>query len=425
MVGGSLILRTGKKLNRIIRLAIIGNAVAQEELCKLYAKPILFQSRILVKDKSDAEDVAQKVIIEMLRGISNLKSPYAFRSWLQRIISNASMKHNIQKAKEVERSDILEKADSVIDENETTRPEYVIENKELTQEMNGYLDRLPPTQAMVLVLYYYEEQSYKEIATTLGVSIGSISSTMSKAKKNLRKLLNNNASGSALGIIYSPVYIRKSLRRIVINEVESIASDEIVSRLLSVAKLTIAVTAVATGAVGIATAYPVIVGTGTAISALVKNIIIGTLSAAVVGGTVVAAVLLAPNEEVPATIEQNAPLTTTNADVSISVNPNVSVVYSINTEQDTDTTATSDSDDSQSSVVKNPLTSTIVSGSGERLVSWAITDEHDREIVTGTNDSINIAELNLSNGKYLITWNMLTQYDSDFFAYWEFLIDRS
>jgi RNA polymerase sigma-70 factor (ECF subfamily) len=416
---GSLKLRRGK-LNKTIRLAIAGDPTAQEELCRLYAKPVLFQTRLVVKNKSDVEDVAQKVMIEMLRSISNLKSPYAFRSWLQRIIYNAALKQNVQAAKEADRSDLLEKAEFIIDEGEFAHPEETLEAKVLSQHMTGYLDKLPTAQATVLVLYYYEEQSYKEIADILGVSIGSVSSTMSKAKKNLKKMLDADAASEVFGIVSVPPLLRKSIRHIVINEVESHTSDEAVERLVEAGRVAIAATAVTAGVVG--------ASTGASLSAeTIKNILLAVAGVVLLGAIAAITIVLSqPTVEVaPPVTESKVPALTVDPVAPVVETPDVEVVYSIQVAQgQTDGTSVSNADDPQDyEIALNPLTSKIVANDGEKLDRWVLTDAQGTTLAEGTNSEIDITSLKLSEGQFLVTWHMLSAKGDAFLAHWEFIID--
>jgi RNA polymerase sigma-70 factor (ECF subfamily) len=424
--GGSFKLRRGK-LNKTIRLAIAGDPTAQEELCRLYAKPILFQTRLIVKNKSDVEDVAQKVMIEMLRSISNLKSPYAFRSWLQRIIYNAALKQNIQTTREADRSDLLEKAEFIVDEGEFAHPEETLEAKVLSQHMTGYLDRLPPAQASVLVLYYYEEQSYKEIADILGVSIGSVSSTMSKAKKNLKKLLDADAASEVFGIVFVPSLLRKNIRRTVINEVESFASDESVERLIEAGKVTIAAAAVTAATAGVVGAGATTSGASLS-GETVRNIIMGVVGALLLGAIAVCTIVLSqPTEEIaPPVTESKVPALTVDPVAPVVETPDVEVVYSIfepADNADSGASATNANDSQNYQIALNPLTSKIIANDGEKLDHWVLTDAQGTTLTEGTSEEIDITALKLSEGQFLVTWHMLSAKGDAFQAYWEFIID--
>jgi RNA polymerase sigma-70 factor (ECF subfamily) len=424
-----------EKLNEVIRHSMLGDSAAQEELCRMYAKTILFQSRLLVKNKSDAEDVAQKVMIEMIRGITSLKSPFAFRSWLQRIVVNAAYRQNMQTKKEYERSDVLDKAEFVIDDNVNDRPAEVVESKDLSQYIQGYLDKLPPTQAIVLVLYYYEDQSYKEIAATLGVSIGSVSSTMSKARKNLKELLKDSLASGSLGIVYKPLLPRRSLRSIVLSEVNRAGSDAAVERLMHTAKIAIAAGTISAGVVGasIAAGTAVAAGTGVAVgggaaakaaSGEATRQLLGNIGVTMSGVTLLAAIAVGAffvfnQPEAPETVPVNhetAPPVDITPEAPLFAQPDVDVVYSINE------AAANTDNGSGSEVALDPLTSKIVANNGETLDYWVLTNAQEEPVASGTEMEVDIVSLNLNSGQYLLTWHMLNSDGLGFIATWEFAI---
>lgn len=64
-----------------------------------------------------------------------------------------------------------------------------IEVWESGAEIRAALLKLPPKQRAVMVLRYFEDQSEKQIAETLGVSVGTVKSQANAAAKKLRALL--------------------------------------------------------------------------------------------------------------------------------------------------------------------------------------------------------------------------------------------
>ncbi len=230
----------------------------------------------------------------------------------------------------------------------------------------------------------------------------------------------------------------KGLKRIVISEVDDMFSDESAERLLKAAKITIATTAVTTTALG-AAAGSTITGTGAAINETFRNITVGVIGAALLGGAAVATITLLPEAEIepPMSIEQDVPLYSTNHESKNIIEPSVTVTYSIiteaantdinalgsdNTNNDVATPETNSGQDYDNPI--NPLTCEIVSSAGETLKFWVLTNSQSTEITTGINTTIDITELNLENGQYLITWNMLDAQNNEFFAYWQFIIEK-
>jgi RNA polymerase sigma-70 factor (ECF subfamily) len=414
-----------KKLNALIRQAIAGDASALEQLCRQYAKTILFQTRLLVRNKDDAEDVAQRVAIAMLNDIQKLRSPYAFRSWLQRLIVNACNRQNAMTQREYGRVEGLELAESVVDESLEARPEESAVSKDMERFVGGYLEKLPPAQAVSLTLYYYEELSYKEIAETMGVSLGSVSNTISKAKQNLKKMMKDNGERDVLGIAFTAPPLRDDIGRVVVSEVESGVPDGAVVRFMAVCRARIAGLAVGAGAIA-ATRVPLI--------RIWKGLAGATASLVLLAGIGTGAYLLSekPPEPppAPAPVQETPPAPLPE--------PESRIVYSVSGEQAYDDPT-------------NPLTAQLHLLSGERLEGWTLTDSAGTELLSGTQDVgsptpeanvainggtgggtvtgeeiagdfIDIASFGLPNGTYTLNWHLVNEQGVTSRIYWDFII---
>jgi RNA polymerase sigma-70 factor (ECF subfamily) len=375
----------------LIRQAIAGDAIAVEQLCQLYAKTILFQTRLLVRNKDEAEDVAQRIAIEMLRGIQHLRSSYAFRSWLQRLIVSACSRQNAQTQRELERAESLEFAEAVVDDSPEARPEEETVLKDMRRYIGGYLEKLPPAQAVALTMYYYEQLSYKEIAAALGISVGAVSSTIAKAKKNLKKLLKDSGEQDVLGIRFTLPFLRGDVGKTVYDEVNSGVSNDAVERFMVVCKANIlaffskasATTVAATG-----------IG-GTLVAALT--------AVALMGGAGAIVLLL---EEKPLFYEP--PVT---SERQIVLSPDSRVTYSVEGEQLYDDPT-------------NPLTAQITLLSGEHIDRWVLTDAKGTELFVGTGDYLDIAALELADGDYTLSWYLQNEDGVESRAFWEFFIQQ-
>jgi RNA polymerase sigma-70 factor (ECF subfamily) len=383
-----------KRLNALIRRAIAGDAVAVEQLCQLYAKTILFQTQLLVRNKDDAEDVAQRVAIEMLRGIQKLKSSYAFRSWLQRLIVSACAKQNAQQLRDSERIENLEFAEAVIDDSPEGQPEDEMVSKDMRRFVGGYLAKLPPAQAITLTMYYYEQLSYKEIAAALEISLGSVASTIAKAKKNLKRLMKENNEQNVLGIQFTAPFLRGNVEKTVCDEVEFGVPPDAVERFMGTCRVKIPgifsePSTIASVAVG---------GWRTAVTVLVGFVLLGGLGAI---ATLIAGEVTIPESPPPQKQEE---ITVTE--------PESRVTYSVAREQFHDDPT-------------NPLTAQIELLSDERILRWDLVDSQGKTLATGLNDFLDIAALELADGDYTLNWFLVNKDGVDSRVFWEFSINSN
>jgi RNA polymerase sigma-70 factor (ECF subfamily) len=173
------------KLVAIVEKAVSGDEAAFETLYKKQAKSILFGARSWLYDKKDIEDAASEIVLNMYKSITKLKNPHAFKSWMQSIIMAVCVDVN-KKSKQQRNLDIDDFESVLADYDEDGNPEGSAANSDANSDVNAAIALLPETQKRTLLLYYYENMSYQEIAQALDVSESTVSTNLIKAKKNLK-----------------------------------------------------------------------------------------------------------------------------------------------------------------------------------------------------------------------------------------------
>lgn len=138
---------------------------------------------------ADAEDLTQQTLLKAFLKQDQLRDERATKRWLL-VIARSIFLKNLQK-KSVQLWSHLEMAEpeSPADTNATDFP---ID----PQELPKFLARLDESQRLILHMYYFEELSYRQIADTLQVKIGTVMSRLARAKQRLRELaVAGQASG--------------------------------------------------------------------------------------------------------------------------------------------------------------------------------------------------------------------------------------
>jgi RNA polymerase sigma-70 factor (ECF subfamily) len=141
----------------------------------------------LTQDRTEAEDLVQETFAKALRGFSSFQSGTNFRAWIYRILRNTFLTSRTGlKATAMIPLD-AEDADELPAGPET--PESVMISNCEQQTVQDALEALPVHFREVLLLCETEEMSYQEISETLSVPIGTVMSRLSRARKALRKIL--------------------------------------------------------------------------------------------------------------------------------------------------------------------------------------------------------------------------------------------
>jgi RNA polymerase sigma-70 factor, ECF subfamily len=141
----------------------------------------------MLQHKEDAQDAAQDVFIKAYRSLSNFKRDSSLDTWLHRIGVNTCLDY-IKKSRP-ESPD----GESFLEELPSTEPspEQLYQSKELGQAIQSALQKLPADLRVTIILKEIEELAYGEIAETLRISIGTVKSRISRARDELRRLLQN------------------------------------------------------------------------------------------------------------------------------------------------------------------------------------------------------------------------------------------
>jgi RNA polymerase sigma-70 factor (ECF subfamily) len=135
----------------------------------------------------DAEDLTQHVFLAAHRNIAKLRNIGSVRGWLYTILRNRFLKEK-QRRWPLPAADLQFDMDAVPD----IPPAETIDQERLQEALN----QLPDASRVVLVMFYFEESSYREIAEQLRLPIGTVMSRLARAKARLRAVLFRAEQGA-------------------------------------------------------------------------------------------------------------------------------------------------------------------------------------------------------------------------------------
>lgn len=129
---------------------------------------------------ADAEDLTQQAFLTAQRKMTQLREPAHAKAWLCTIVRNSYLKsfRNKNGGSEVSLSNVAEPVGDVPDN-------VAFDNEELQK----VLDELPEEFRTPLILFYFEDFSYKQIAEQMDVPLGTVMSRLARAKDYLRRRL--------------------------------------------------------------------------------------------------------------------------------------------------------------------------------------------------------------------------------------------
>ena len=145
----------------------------------------------MVKTDADAQDVLQDAYIRIYQNLDKFQyqGEGSFDSWTSKIVSNTALNH-LRKKQMVLFSDIEADQEGdfsleIEDEDMSRQPELAYDKKETSQIVQDLLGTLSDEQRVCAMMFYFQEESVKDIASEIGCSENTIKSRLNYARKNM------------------------------------------------------------------------------------------------------------------------------------------------------------------------------------------------------------------------------------------------
>lgn len=183
--------------NELVKRAQIkplGDASGVEAIGELYDR---YNERVFryvwarVYDQNAAEDLTGEVFVRMVANLPKYRpTSTPFLAWLYRIAHNLVVDH--YRKEENKRELQLDRVDQLL--VDTNNPAETTEEKMFFNRVKIALLELNPTRQEVIVLRFLMGMSLQEVAATLGKSIGAVKVAQHRGLKELREILQQEAS---------------------------------------------------------------------------------------------------------------------------------------------------------------------------------------------------------------------------------------
>lgn len=175
----------------LVRRCREGDPEAFRTLVARYHPRIFNLIYSLVRDRDEADDLAQEVFIKAFRSLSGFKGQAQVYTWLYRIAVNRCLDWLKSRRRHPETSldrvEVYRADGAVLRGSGATDAE--MEQRELGRALEGALRELPPDYRVALTLREVDGLSYEEVADAMGCSVGTVKSRLFRARAQLQGLL--------------------------------------------------------------------------------------------------------------------------------------------------------------------------------------------------------------------------------------------
>jgi RNA polymerase sigma-70 factor, ECF subfamily len=176
----------------LVGLAQGGQLAACEELVRRWSARVLALCHAKVRSTHTAEELAQEALLRGLRALATLEEPAKFGPWLCGIASRVCLDWlKSGQARQVSLEALSNgQADAWI-AHAGEPPDEAAARTDDQRRLLAEVATLPEPYREVIMLYYYDDVTYHDVATTLGVSAATVNARLTKARAMLRERLSS------------------------------------------------------------------------------------------------------------------------------------------------------------------------------------------------------------------------------------------
>ncbi len=160
------------------------------EIYKLYYKAMYNTALRILKDEFEAEDLMQEAFLTAFTKLNSFKGEVTFGAWLKRIVINKSL---TQLKKNNRYNEV--KLEVIPNENDDNDDNDELDNNNLSvKHILNAIQKLKDNYRIVLTLHLIEGYDNEEIMQILNYSNENVRTTISRAKKKLKEILNKDSN---------------------------------------------------------------------------------------------------------------------------------------------------------------------------------------------------------------------------------------
>jgi RNA polymerase sigma-70 factor (ECF subfamily) len=139
----------------------------------------------MTRHREDAEDVAQDVLLRVVRSLGTWDQRRPLRPWILAIAANRCRTFLVKESRRPQTNEHL------VDVPDARKPER---DRDLADELELALQELRPEYRMVVVMYHEQELPYDEIGAAIGRPIGTVKTWLHRARSAMARRLARRSS---------------------------------------------------------------------------------------------------------------------------------------------------------------------------------------------------------------------------------------
>lgn len=186
----------------ITRIQLKNDQLAYSILLNKYNKSLYYTIIKIVNNRDDAEDITMHTFSKAFSNLDAYDPKFAFTTWLFKIGTNSAIDFLRKRRLETTSLDKNFNSDDNSESSGVNFSHYIADDKPDPEEemilsqrstlLDDLIQQLPQKYKELILLRFYEELKYEEIAERLSIPVGTVKVRLSRAKDLLGEILNDN-----------------------------------------------------------------------------------------------------------------------------------------------------------------------------------------------------------------------------------------
>ena len=174
----------------LVERCLKGDEKAFAELLDKYKAPVFSICYRMVRNSTDADDLAQEAFIRTFNVLDRYDPSYPFSSWLFRITSNLCIDFlRKEKGGMISLDKPIDGAEGEIPRelpSKDAKPDRMMETKEMMMALEEAITTLPEHYRVIVILRHQEQLAYEEISENLGIPLGTVKARIHRARNMIK-----------------------------------------------------------------------------------------------------------------------------------------------------------------------------------------------------------------------------------------------
>lgn len=158
-----------------------GDVEAFDRIFELYQRKLLRTAYLITGNYADSEDIVQETFVKCFCNCKKLREPAGFTTWLYQILTRTSWRYG----KKQRREEPVEQFYETGEPSTGNLPLESVLRQEMREQLYERIRKLNQKQRTVIILYYFNQMSTREISRVMGCMEGTVKSRLYAARKNL------------------------------------------------------------------------------------------------------------------------------------------------------------------------------------------------------------------------------------------------